>query len=92
MDVPTTIPDLADALIYAYEHDDETNEEHDAFVVLLKQYATAIVHASTRAVCSMLGVDVESVHMLELTETQYRKLEESNMIDTYMDGKDETDD
>ena len=92
MDVPALVLDLHDALIYAYDHDDETNEERDAFIDTLNQYTTAVVAASTRAVCQLLGIDMENVQMLELTEEQYHKLEESGMLDVYMEGRDGLDD
>ena len=92
MDVPAHVVDLHDALIHAYDHDDETNEERDAFIDTLKQYTTAVVVASTEAVCDLLGIDMENVQMLELTEAQYHKLEESGMLDVYLEGRDGLDD
>ncbi len=92
MDVPAHIADLHDALIYAYDHDDETNEERDEYIATLKQYTTAVVVSATEAVCDLLGIDMENVQMLELTEAQYHKLEESGMLGAYIEGRDGLDD
>jgi hypothetical protein len=92
MDGTRHVAELYRALIYAYEHDDETNEEHDEYVDTLKAYTTAVVVATTQSVCHMLGVDMDDVQMLALTERQYHRLEESGMLDVYIDGKERLDD
>ncbi len=92
MDVPGHVLDLHDALIYAYDHDSADNEERDAFIDMLNQYTTAVVVSSTEAVCDLLGIDMEKIQMLELTESQYHKLEESGMLDAYIEGRDGVDD
>jgi len=45
-----------------------------------------------RAFAELVGVDPDSVSMLDLTTEQYHKLEASGMLDVYITGKDRTDD
>ncbi len=92
------MPDLADkiielhaALIYAYDHDDDSNEDRDAFIDTLKQYTSTIALAATQAFADMVDVDVDMA-LLDLTTEQYTKLEASGMLDLYITGKDTTDD
>ncbi len=92
MDVPTNVADLHDVLLKQYDTNDMSKQAHAEYVDTLKHYTTAVMVASTEAVCQLLGIDSDRIHMLELTESQYHRLEESNMISTYMDGKDEMDD
>lgn len=92
MDVPTNVADLHDLLLKLYVDGADTIEEYDTYVDMLKLYTTAVMRASTEAVCELMGIDPDRVAMLELTEAQYHRLVESDMIDVYIDGKDETDD
>ena len=83
---------LHDALIYAYDHDDDSNEDRDAYIDTLKQYTSAVALVATHAFAQLVGIPTDDIQMLELTDEQYRKLEASDMLDTYIDGKDSTDD
>lgn len=82
---------LHDALIYAYDHDDNNNEERDTFIDTLKQYTSTVALAASQSMLELLGVDAD-VRMLELTAEQYRKLEASGQLDAYIDGKEKLDD
>jgi len=92
MDVPAHVVDLHDALIEQYAAHDTSKQGQDDYAYALKQYTTAVVVASTEAVCDLLGIDMENVQMLELTEAQYHKLEESGMLADYIEGRDGLDD
>lgn len=90
-DITDRVMALHDALIYAYDHDSDDNEERDAYIDTLKQYTSAVALAASQSFAELLGIE-DSVSMLELTEEQYAKLEASGMLATYIDGKDRTDD
>ena len=93
------MPDLTDRvmalhteLIRAYDHDDNTNEERDTYIDTLKEYTTVIALAASQAFGELLGIDPDTMTVLDLTPKQYAKLEASGMLDLYIDGKDRTDD
>jgi len=92
VDVSQHVIDLKDTLIEQYAAHDTSKQAHAEYVDTLMQYTTAIVKASTEAVCNLLGVDMENVQMLTLTESQYNRLVESGMLDDYIEGKDTLDD
>lgn len=91
-DPRTQIIQLHDQVIEQYNSTDHSDQAYKQFIDTLKQYATAITLATTHATCSLLGLDVDSVRLLDLTDDQYRRLMESGMMDTYLEGKDEPDD
>ena len=82
---------LHDALIDAYDDNDLSKQAHFEYIELLKQYTSAVALAATRAMAELLGIDAD-VSILNLTDEQYAKLEASDMLDVYIDGKDTTDD
>ncbi len=83
---------LHDALIHAYDHDDADSEERDAYIDTLKQYTSAVALAATHAFAQLVGIPSGDIQLVDLTDAQYRKLEASDMLDVYIDGKDSTDD
>ena len=93
------MPDIADRvialhseLIRAYDHDDNTNEERDAYIDTLREYTSVVALAASQAFGELLGLDPDAMTVLDLTPEQYAKLEASGMLDAYIDGKDRTDD
>ncbi len=82
---------LHDALIYAYDHDDLDNEQRDTYIDTLKLYANTVALATARTLMEMLGIDANA-ELLALTARQYGQLEASDMLELYIDGKDDTDD
>jgi len=90
--VPADIVDLHDALIEQYDTNDMSKQAHALFIDTLKQYTSAVIVASTRATCKLLGIDEDNVQMLALTERQYHRLEESGMLERYIEGGEGTDD
>lgn len=83
---------LHDALIEQYASAYEPNRaEIEAYTDALREYTSAVVLAASQAMAEMLGLDAD-VSVLQLTDEQYRKLEASDMLDIYIDGKDGTDD
>ena len=84
-DITERVVALHDALIYAYDHDDDTNEERDAYIDILKQYTSTVALAASQAFAELLGIDAD-VSMLQLTEEQYTKLEASGMLEDYIDA------
>jgi len=91
-DVTEQVMALYESLIEAYDHDSDTNEERDTYIDTLTQYTHAVALAATHAFAELVGVDPDSVSMLDLTTEQYHKLEASGMLDVYITGKDRTDD
>ena len=89
---PYGIDDLQALLIELYVDNDTSQRAHSLFIDTLRDYATAIALAASKATCSMLGMDDDSVQMLDLTARQYAKLEASDMLGIYIQGKEETDD
>ena len=91
-DIAEQVMALHSKLIHAYDHDDNTNEERDAYIDTLREYTSAVALAASRAFGELLGIDPDSMNVLDLTSEQYTKLEASGMLDAYIDGKDRTDD
>jgi len=86
------IEELHDLLIAAYDAHDTSEQARSLFTDTLTQLTTAIVLATTRATCAMLGMDVDDVQLLGISAETYKKLEASDMLDEYIKGKEELDD
>lgn len=86
------ISTLHDALVHQYSSTDSSNQARTSFTDTLQQYTSAVAMASTQAMCALLGIPTDDIHMLDLTSDQYRALVDSGMLGTYVDGKEELDD
>lgn len=95
MDIADAVMALHELLIEQYmttADSHATQAECDAFIDTLKQYTSAVAVAATHAFAELVGIDPARVTMLDLTTEQWHKLEASGMLDTYISGKDTTDD
>ena len=92
-DLPDPAP-LRDQLIYLYSCAQAVNgnEKEDEFIDTLKQYASALMLASTASILSLLDIDIADMQIVQLTEEQRDALVVSGTLDAYLDGKDRTDD
>ena len=79
-------------LIALYDTNDMSKQAHAHYLDTLKAYTSAVALAASRAFGELLGIDPDSMTVLDLTGEQYTKLEASGMLDVYIDGKDRTDD
>jgi len=91
------MPDLADRVMALHsrlidQYEDTTTYDVDAFTDLLKEYTSVVALAASQAFGELLGIDPDTMTVLDLTTEQYTKLEASGMLGTYIDGKDRTDD
>ncbi len=82
---------LHDALIELYDSNDMSKQARTEYSAMLKQYASTVALVATRALMELLGIDA-NVELLQLTAKQYGQLEASDMLDVYIDGKEDTDD
>ena len=82
---------LHEQLIELYAAHTDSEQAITEYIDTLKQYTSAVAVAASQAFAELLGIDAD-VSLLELTEEQRIKLEASDMLDTYIDGKDTTDD
>ena len=82
---------IHNALIEDYAGHTDSEQAITDFINTLKTYTTTVALAASQSMAEMLGIEAD-VRMLELTERQYHKLEESGMLDAYMEGKDRLDD
>ena len=91
-DLADRISTLHESLIHQYGSTDSSKQAHTSFTDTLQQYTSAVAVASTQAMCALLGIPTDDIHMLDLTSDQYRALVDSGMLGTYVDGKEELDD
>ncbi len=89
---PYGIEQLHDLLVALYDDDDTSPQVRTLFIDTLMQFTNAIVLATTQATCNMLGIDTDDVRLLPISRETYKKLEASDMLAEYIDGKEETDD
>ncbi len=82
---------LHDQLIEMYDSNDMSKQARTEYSAMLKQYASTVALVATRALMELLGIDA-NVELLQLTAKQYGQLEASDMLDVYIDGKEDTDD
>ena len=90
-DIAERVVALHDALIEMYAGHTQDEQAITDFIDTLKQYTTCVALAASQSIAEMLGVDAD-VRMLELTERQYRRLEESGTLSDYIDGREKLDD
>ena len=89
---PYGIEELHELLIAMYDDNDMSKQARTMFANTLMEFTTAIVLATQQATCAMLGVDEDDVRLLPISRATYKKLEASNMLAEYIDGKEELDD
>ncbi len=90
-DIADRVTALHDLLIEQYAAHTSDEQAITDYIDTLKQYTSTVVLAASQAMADMLGMDAD-VSVLQLTDEQYRKLEASDMLDIYVDGKDTVDD
>lgn len=89
---PYGIEQLHELLITLFDDNDMSKQTRTLFTDTLMLYTNAIVLATTQATCTMLGVDTDDVRLLPISRETYKKLEASDMLAEYIDGKEELDD
>ena len=89
---PYGIEELHELLIALYEEHDMSKQARTLFTNTLMEFTTAIVLATQQATCAMLGVDDDDVRLLPISRETYKKLEASDMLAEYIEGKEELDD
>ena len=90
-DISKRVAALHDALVEQYAGHTDSEQAITDYMDTLKQYTTCVALAASRVMAELLGVDAD-VRMFELTERQYRKLEESDTLSAYIEGRDGLDD
>lgn len=82
---------LRDDLIEQYDSTDMSKQARTHYTDTLKLYASSVALVASQSIMDILGVEGDC-RMLELTAEQYAQLEASDMLDAYIEGKEDTDD
>ena len=90
-DIAERVVALHDALIEQYAGHTQDEQAITDFIDTLKQYTSSVALAASQSIAEMLGIESD-IRMLELTERQYRRLEESGTLSDYIDGREKLDD
>lgn len=88
---PPEVEPLQSRLLDLYNARTTDKIRREIFSDALKHYTSAVALGSAKATLDMLGIEIESMEIIQLTEDQRDKLA-AGSIGQYIDGKDRTDD
>ncbi len=91
-DLPDPAPLHSHLLDMYYQSSAQDEAKHEEFRDTLKDYASAIMLASTMAILSLLNMEIEELAVIRLTDAEREALAASGTLAQYLEGKDRTDD